>query len=655
MMKAIRACIPVVLLISILLATSKVADSQSILDRELASPALTVALGGQLTNGVALAFTTAATDAIPGTLNTDTVTLGFKVVTPVPIGGKITIALPNKYFSAVDPTKANTLTGTAKAKCVLTVATSTTATVLGIAGADMVVCTTETAIVAAGATTLTFIAGAVTTGSPQAAADFNVATSVDRQLAANAQTAATGGQLTNGVALSFTAAADQMSGTLNTDTVTFGFKTVTSVPIGGKITIALPHKYFSAVDSAKANTLTGTATAATAKCVLTVATSTTATVLGIAGADTVVCTTATAAIAAGTAITFTFIAGAVTTGSPQAAVALGFNVATSVDLQLATNLATLPIGGQLSNGVALAFTVAADKVPGTLNTGKVTLGFTVANSVPIGGKITIALPNKYFSAVDPTKANTITGIDTSATAKCSLIVATSTTATVLGIAGADTVVCTTATAAIAAGTAITFTFIAGAVTTGNSQAIATFNVATSVDRQMFSPANTVEIGGQLTAGVAVAFTTAADKVPGTVNTGTITLGFKTATAVPVGGKIVLFLPIAYFSAVNTSAPNTLTGGATAYCVLTAAVGTETADKIVCTTSTAVVPVGATTLTLIARAVTTGLPQDAAPFNAHTTAALPTAVQRTLYLPKASGSFHGVAWMTLGLSALLFWL
>jgi hypothetical protein len=619
-------------------ATFNVATS---VDRELAAAAATLPLGDQLTNGVAIAFTTAA-NQVPGTLNTGTVTFGFKTVTEVPIGGKVTIALPNKYFSAVDPTKANTLTGGATAKCVLTVGTSTV-TVLGIAGADTVVCTTETAVLAAAtAITFTFIANTVTAGAPQAAATFNVATSVDRELAAAAATLPLGDQLTNGVAIAFTTAANQVPGTLNTGTVTFGFKTVTEVPIGGKVTIALPNKYFSAVDPTKANTLTG---GATAKCVLTVGTST-VTVLGIAGADTVVCTTETAVLAAATAITFTFIANTVTAGAPQAAAT--FNVATSVDRELAAGLATLAIGGQLSAGVAIAFTTAANQVPGTLNTGTVTFGFSTVNAVPIGGKVTIALPNKYFSAVDPTKANTLTG---GATAKCVLTVGTS-TVTVLGIAGADTVVCTTETAVLAAATAITFTFIANSVTTGNSQAIATFNVATSVDRQLFSPVNTVELGGQLTSGVAIAFTTAANQVPGTRNTGSVTLGFKTATVVPVGGAIVLNVPRNYFSAVNTTAVNLLTSGVTATCVLT--VGTTT-DKVVCTTSTAVLPAGATTLTFTSGAVTTGLPQAASTFNAYTTSAVPATASRALYLPKASSSSYGVAWMCFVLAALVFWL
>jgi hypothetical protein len=79
---SLREKISVLLLISIFAGFLHLIDAQKIIDRELAAAAATVPLGGQLTAGVAIAFTTAA-DMVPGTLNTATITFGFKIVTQV--------------------------------------------------------------------------------------------------------------------------------------------------------------------------------------------------------------------------------------------------------------------------------------------------------------------------------------------------------------------------------------------------------------------------------------------------------------------------------------------------------------------------------------------------------------------------------------------
>ena len=51
------------------------------------------------------------------------------------------------------------------------------------------------------------------------------------------------------------------------------------------------------------------------------------------------------------------------------------------------------------------------------------------------------------------------------------------------------------------------------------------------------------------------------------------------------------------------------------------------DKVVCTTSTAALPAGVTTLTFTSGAVTAGLLQAATTFNAHTTSAVPAVAQQ----------------------------
>ena len=121
----------------------------------------------------------------------------------------------------------------------------------------------------------------------------------------------------------------------------------------------------------------------------------------------------------------------------------------------------------------MIFAAPADRVPFTVNTGAVTVGFTMVNAVQVGGSVVLTLPAGYFTAVDATKSNTFT--TTGATASCTLSKLTTTTT--------DTVTCTVAGAALAAGAQI-LTFVAGAVTTGGPTAAATCNIATTSDQQL---------------------------------------------------------------------------------------------------------------------------------------------------------------------------
>jgi len=319
-----------------------------------------------------------------------------------------------------------------------------------------------------------------------------------------------------------------------------------------------------------------------------------------------------------------------------------------------------------------------------LNTGAVTIGFTTATAIPLSlGKITIALPAGYFSVADAGILNTFTtgGSASTATAKCARTGGTATTA-VLGIMGADTLVCTLeSTSALAAGVQV-MTFIAGAVTTGTPQAAATYQVATSTDMQL-SAAVLVPInyrGGTLSNVVEFKFATASDIMEGTVNTGAITVGFKTSAALIVSNKITLALPANYFTAADNtkiitfdttvSTPTTSAiSAATATCAYSAGTSTVAVlgvmggDRLVCTVATATLAAGAQVMTLIAGSVTVGPPQAAGTFNVGTSTDIQVPVpavststpQRTLYLPKASGSFHGAALLLVALSTLLVFL
>jgi hypothetical protein len=317
-----------------------------------------------------------------------------------------------------------------------------------------------------------------------------------------------------------------------------------------------------------------------------------------------------------------------------------------------------------------------------LNTGVVKIGFTTATAIPIGGKITIALPAGYFSAAHAV-VNTFktAGVATTVTATCVYSAGVATTA-VLGIMGADKLICTTATAILAAGVQ-EISLIAGAVTTGSPQAASTYQVATSQDMQL-SAAATLPInyrGGTISNVVEFKFSTGSDIMEDTLNTGAITVGFKTSAALIVSNKITLALPSNYFAAVDNSkiftfdttvsTPTTSAiSAATATCAYTAGsslvavLGVMGGDKIVCTVATATLAAGTQVMTLIAGSVTVGPPQAAGTFNVGTSSdiqvpapavATATTPQKTLYLPKASGSFHGVALVLVALSTLLVFL
>jgi len=308
----------------------------------------------------------------------------------------------------------------------------------------------------------------------------------------------------------------------------------------------------------------------------------------------------------------TFPVGYFKTVSPQAAAK--YNVATSQDIALATAPATVALGGQLTAGATMTITNVGGSVGSNkMLNGTVTVGFTVATAVPIGGKIILTLPSNYFLSVDDAIVNTLT--TTSATCTCRLTKKNTTLSETV-----DTVTCTTAAAALAAA-AQTLTFVTGSVRIGDSQAAATYNVRTSTDRALAASPATVALGGQLTAGAAIDFATATDKVPGTVNTGVIKIGFTTATAVPIGGAIAIMLPSGYFSPISSTKINTLGNDSTCTCTLT--IGNPGQQQLVsCTVAGAALAAQAHTLTFIAGSVTTGQPQASSTFLMSTYSDLP---------------------------------
>jgi hypothetical protein len=562
----------------------------------------TAAIGGVITVG------TMAGTLSPQTISSGSVTFGFTAATPLPVGSTVTLSLPPNYFSAVSSSAINTFDSTkATATCALTKATVSAAT-------DSVVCTTAGHVLSAAAQTLIFIAGAVTAGVPTANTEkFTISTSTDR-VSSQAAVVVLGGAVTVTSDFAFAADADKIPGSVNTNKITFKFTPTTSIPVGGKITIALPPKYFRAVDSSKVNTFGDT----TATCTLMNGVFGTK-VLGIDGADSVLCTTGTQA--SGTAeTTFTFIAGAVKTGSPQAAAK--FAVATSVDLKNdAKNAAAL--GGQITSTSAFAF-ATTDAVPYVTNAAAATTGmkFTIETALVVGGKFTISLPKGYFSAVDSTKSATVAG---TTTATCLLAPGTYTNPadSTDVLIGGDQVICTTAVADIASSTAIEFKFAVGQVTMGAARTALTkgVQIETSADRKG-TAADAPKVGDRLTTAAGVTSWDAADLVPYQLNTKAITFAFTPVTPLLVGGKFTLIAPKAFFSKIEETKVSTITNSvkaATCTCVFLASTGIIDTDMIICTTAVATLSAVQQTVTFAAGTATTAvaIAKDA-PYNFETT-------------------------------------
>jgi len=567
-------------------------------------------VGGRLTDGSAMSFAVAA-DKVPFTLSSGAVTVGFTMVNAVQVGGSVVLTLPAGYFTTVDATKSNTFTTTgATASCALSKLTTSTT--------DTITCTVAGAALAAGAQTLTLVAGAVTTGKPTAAATYNVATSSDQQLATAPAVPSLGGTLTAGSALAFTTAANNVPGTLSTDTVTVGFTAATAVPVGGTVSLILPLHYFTAVDSSKVGTFT--TSKATCTCVLTEFTTDTHDKEGL-----LTCTVAGAAVAAG-AQTLTLVAGTVTVGGPMDTNDHTFSMQTSTDLK-ATFSAFAALGGHITGGGDMTEAQSTDLVPLTTNTGIFTFPGVPATALPSGASITLTLPKGFFTSIDITKPISF-ATNSAIQATCVLNKGSSSATT-------DTITCAT-TAAVAAAAAGGLVFGIGSVKTGGPMAAGTFSLETQYDVHDTEHA-TPHIGGELSLPVAMVYAAATDAKAAFKNTGLVTFGFTTATATPVGGTITLHLPNGFLSAVDsTIKTNTVPAAANTACRLTCAMtkGATSADTdaVVCTVTAAPIAAGSAGVIFAVGALTTGLPQLGGKYSVETSVDLGVAAADASILP-----------------------
>jgi len=386
-----------------------------------------------------LAFTN-PDDRVPGKFasNNATITLGFTAPSAIPIGGKITITLPQRYFTKVDGTKDNTVGTSATAKCELANVAQTTVPAAIALGASTVATSTTL--------TVSFVPSIVS-GVTQVAIPL-VGFSLDSTVSVACAASGSGANCVSSTAGKVTAAL-----------------------ANGVLTLTLASdNFFVTKNILTSIVLTGVTTPATAGWATT---GIIATVFN--PSTTVVCTTAGAIVAvSSSSTTFTFVAGSVTIGVGQKAST--YQVETSVDLPLAPGSAraTVALGGGVSVGKPLAFANAQDQIPGRVNTGAISLGATLANSVPIGGQFLLTFPSNYFAAVNPASVVTLT----KGTRRSLLQTSTLSCVRVAGNPN-DQITCTLAGAASGTG-AVVLTFPAGSLTTGlPTSTSGGFNLATA--------------------------------------------------------------------------------------------------------------------------------------------------------------------------------
>jgi len=545
---------------ALLLLPVALAQTGSTLDSGFDTPQSLPTIGGQLTGGRDLAFANSV-DKYPRTWSTGAVTGGFTAATALPVGGAVHFYFPKGYFDAIDTSKVNTFTGGS---------TTFTCGSLNKGSAsdawDRFSCVIAGSALSVGSQVFSFTAGFVKTGAPSPSSSFKVETTVDSSV--SALTSAIGGVITIGT----------FSGSLSTNTqnaaaVSISFSTATPLPIGGSVTFNMPANYLASVDTTMTNSFKDTAVKAT--CSLTKAT-------GSATIDSVVCITSGADLAVGSQ-TFIFSVNSITGGVPTPT-SSKFTVSTSTD-RISGEASVVAIGGTITIDNFASLDPA--ERPGQLNVAPVKFSLTDATAVPVGGVITIALPPKYFSAVDSSKINTWGDVKASCTLK-SGVPGTK----VLGFDGYDTVLCTTSGSA-SVKSAKDFVFANSTVTFGTPQDQKKFAVATTVDL-VSADKLTAALGGSVTIGSAFTF----DALPFTSNavasTNTTGLKFTLATPLPQGGKITISLPKGYFDKVDSSKKATFNiGSSTAQCTLS--VGSSYGDvssplnggdQVICTVATA---------------------------------------------------------------------
>jgi hypothetical protein len=287
----------------------------------------------------------------------------------------------------------------------------------------------------------------------------------------------------------------------------------------------------------------------------------------------------------------------------------------------------------------------------TPSTGAITLGWTSATPVPIGGKIIITLPFNYFSAADLSKINTFPhqrwpGATVTSPATTSCVFAPGTAA------ACCTLTCTIKLGSgnLAAGAQL-MTLVIGAVATSSAppNVITTTSGGLTLDSALAVGGITPTItgGGQMIAKRDVAFVNqAADAKVGTLSTtGAITLGWTSATPVPIGGKIIITLPFTYFRTADPSIDNAFGSTSTKANCAFAPGAAAAGSTLTWTTIISILAAGVQVMNLIQGAVTAGIAQVAGTFNVFSTTSSRLTLDTALAIPGATVAITGGGQLT----------
>jgi len=310
------------------------------------------------------------------------VSIVFTPASSILVNGVITINVPSGYFALRNSAAAAGMTLTCASSC----SSSVVNTAVTVTASQITVVVTNAPTTANSAHTLTFPAGVLTTGTPQAgtAAGITVSTTQDFASAGSASLAL-GAQVSVGTSLTFADAADRVGGKATTGAVSIVFTPASSILANGVITINVPSGYFALRDSGTAGGMTLTC-ASTCSVVVTSAVAVTAsqiTVVVTGGATT-----------ANSAHTLTFPPGILTTGAPQAGTAAGITVSTTQDFASAGS-ASQALGGRVTVGSSVTMFVSLTPVANIPGNGRLVItlsGTPTAWPALSSTAVTFALP-----------------------------------------------------------------------------------------------------------------------------------------------------------------------------------------------------------------------------------------------------------------------
>lgn len=330
------------------------------------------------------------------------ITIGFKFVTAIPVGGTITLKYPAGFFASLVTPSAITagtssvpqLTGTCSATTADSVVITTASTPISV----------DTLITGVGffVTIAGFQMGAVAAST----LGVNVRTSSDTEPSANILSGAILGQVAD---LSFSISSSHRIASKTNVPITLSFKLSTLVPSGGKITLNYPTSFFG-VSTPTVPAGSSSVAGFTGTCAATTSTS-------------VIITTAGAAVPASSFVVTLagFVMGSATAG------AVGVTVQTSEDTAVSAAVSSGSISTQVST-VAFAINVT-DRIALKPSV-SVTLTFTPATSLPPGGTITLTYPDGFFvPSITPSSISASSSNVANLVGSCSATTANSVTIT----------------------------------------------------------------------------------------------------------------------------------------------------------------------------------------------------------------------------------